>query len=151
MPTNVFFSPAVKSEQLLYEDLVIEGLRMYGQDVLYIPRATITTDEILNENYSRFNDAYKIEMYIAKTEGFEGEGTLLSKFGLELRDQATFVVASRRFEHLVHIDENELASDRPREGDLIYLPLTGSMFEIKFVEHEQPFYRLSNLPTFELQ
>ena len=76
-PTNVFFSPSVQSEQLLYEDLIIEGLRMYGQDVLYIPRVSISSDEILNEDYSRFNDAYQIEMYIANTEGFQGEGTLL--------------------------------------------------------------------------
>ena len=150
-PTNVFFSPAVRSEQMLYEDLVIEGLRMYGQDMLYIPRVSISSDEILNEEYSRFNDAYKIEMYIANTQGFEGEGTLLSKFGLEIRDQATFIVAKRRFEQLVQIDENDIAHLRPREGDLIFLPLTNSMFEIKFVEHENPFYRLSDLPIYELQ
>ena len=150
-PTNVFFSPAIQSEQLLYESLIIEGLRLYGQDVLYIPRVSISSDEILNEDYSRFNDAYQIEMYIANTEGFQGEGTLLSKFGLEIRDQATFIVAKRRFEFLVDIDDNAIASDRPREGDLIYLPLSNSMFEIKFVEHEQPFYRLSDLPIYELQ
>lgn len=150
-PTNVFFSPSVQSEQLLYEDLIIEGLRLYGQDMLYIPRVSISTDEILNEEYSRFNDAYKIEMYVANTQGFEGEGTLLSKFGLEIRDQATFIVAKRRFEQLVHIDENDIAHFRPREGDLIFLPLTNSMFEIKFVEHENPFYRLSDLPIYELQ
>jgi hypothetical protein len=150
-PTNVFFSPAVRTEQMLFEDLIIEGLRMYGQDVLYIPRVSISTDEILNEDYSRFNDAYQVEMYIANTQGFEGEGTLLSKFGLEIRDQATFIVARRRFNQLVEIDSNALASERPREGDLIYLPLSNSMFEIKFVEHEQPFYRLNDLPTYELQ
>src|SRR6056297_2411577 len=124
MPTNVFFSPAVRSEQLLYEDLIIEGLRMYGQDVLYIPRVAITTDEILNEEYSRFRDAYAVEMYIANTEGFEGEGNLLSKFGLEIRDQATFIVSRRRFQQLVDINVNALEEERPREGDLIYLPLS---------------------------
>jgi len=151
MPTNVFFSPSVRSEQYLYEDLIIEGLRLYGQDVLYIPRAAITTDEILNEEYSRFNDAYAVEMYIANTEGFEGEGNLLSKFGLEIRDQATFIVARRRFRQLVNVDQNALVVERPREGDLIYLPLSNALFEIKFVEHEQPFYRLSDLPIYELQ
>jgi len=150
-PTNVFFSPAVRTEQLLYEDLIIEGLRMYGQDVLYIPRSAITTDEILNEDYSQFELAYQVEMYIANTDGFEGDGNLLSKFGLEIRDQATFIVAKRRFRQLVEINQNALAAERPREGDLIYLPLSNSMFEIKFVEHEQPFYRLSDLPTYELQ
>ena len=151
MPTNVFFSPAVRSEQMLFEDLIIEGLRMYGQDVLYIPRNAITTDEILNEEYSQFNDAYAVEMYIANTEGFEGEGNLLSKFGLEIRDQATFIVARRRFRQLVDINVNSVKEERPREGDLIYLPLSNSLFQINFVEHEQPFYRLSNLPTYELQ
>jgi hypothetical protein len=92
-----------------------------------------------------------IEMYVANTEGFEGEGTLLSKFGLEIRDQATFILARRRFDQLVSIDDNKVASDRPREGDLIYLPLANSLFEIKFVEHEKPFYRLNDLPIYELQ
>jgi len=151
MPTNVFFSPSVQSEQFLYEDLIIEGLRIYGQDVLYIPRSEVSSDEILNEEYSRFRDAYAIEMYIANTEGFEGEGTLLSKFGLEIRDQATFIVARRRFQQLVDVDVNSLEDERPREGDLVYLPLANSLFEIKFVEHEQPFYRLSDLPIFELR
>jgi len=90
-------------------------------------------------------------MYIADTQGFEGEGTLLSKFGLEIRDQATFIVARRRFQQLVEVDVNSLEDERPREGDLIYLPLANSLFEIKFVEHEKPFYRLSDLPIYELR
>jgi hypothetical protein len=92
-----------------------------------------------------------IEMYVANTQGFEGEGTLLSKFGLEIRDQATFILARRRFDQLVSIDDNKVAYERPREGDLIYLPLANSLFEIKFVEHEKPFYRLNDLPIYELQ
>lgn len=151
MPTNVFFSPKVRTEQHLYEDIVIEALRMYGQDVFYIPRDTVTPDEILNEEYSKYASAYVVEMYVANTEGFEGDGNLLSKFGLEIRDQATFVVARRRFQQLVEIDANSIREERPREGDLIYLPLSKSLFEIKFVEHEKPFYQLSNLPTYELQ
>lgn len=151
MPTNLYFSPAVRTEQFLYEDLIIEGLRMYGQETYYIPRTAITTDEILNEEYSRFSASYMVEMYVANTEGFEGEGNLLSKFGLEIRDQATFILARRRFDQLVSIDTNKLAYERPREGDLIYLPLSKTLFEIKFVEHEKPFYRLSDLPIYELQ
>jgi len=151
MPTNLYFSPAVRTEQFLYEDLIIEGLRLYGQETYYIPRTAITTDEILNEEYSQFESSYMVEMYIANTEGFEGEGNLLSKFGLEIRDQATFVLARRRFDQLVNMDSNKVAFERPREGDLIYLPLSKSLFEIKFVEHEQPFYRLSDLPIYELQ
>jgi hypothetical protein len=90
-------------------------------------------------------------MYIANTQGFEGEGTLLSKFGLEIRDQATFVVSRKRFSELVEIEGNDLCEDRPREGDLIFLPLSNSLFQIKFVEHESPFYQINNLPTYELQ
>jgi hypothetical protein len=151
MPTNVFFSPKVRTEQMLYEDLIIESLKMYGQDVYYIPRETVTPDEILNEEYSKYARAYVIEMYISDTEGFGGEGNLYSKFGLEIRDQATFIVSRRQFSRLVSIDDNAIREERPREGDLIYLPLSKSIFEIKFVEHESPFYQLSNLPTYEMQ
>ena len=151
MPTNVFFSPNVRSEQNLYEDLIIESLRMYGQDIYYIPRETITPDEILNEEYSKYASAYMIEMYIANTDGFGGEGNLFTKFGLEIRDQATFVVSRRQFSRLVQIEQNAIREERPREGDLIYLPLSKSLFEIKFVEHESPFYQLSKLPIYELE
>lgn len=151
MPTNVFFSPKVRSEQMLYEDLVIESLRMYGQDVYYIPRETITPDEILNEEYSKYERAYMVEMYIANTDGFGGEGNLYTKFGLEIRDQATFIVSRRQFSRLVSIDDNAIREERPREGDLIYLPLSKGLFEIRFVEHESPFYQLSQLPVYEMQ
>ena len=151
MPTNVYFSHKNKAEQFLYEDLVIESLKMYGQDVMYIPRQSITVDELMNEDYARFVDAYNIEMYIENTEGFAGEGDLLGKFGLEVRDQATFIVSRRRWEQLVSIFNNNVTTDRPVEGDLLFLPLSNSMFEIKFVEHEQPFYQLSNLPTYKLE
>jgi len=149
--TNVYFSPKHRPEQHLYEDLVIESLKMYGQDVLYIPRQLIAQDEILNEDYSKFTDSYAIEMYIETVDGFAGEGDLLSKFGVEIRDQATFVVSRRRWEQLVGIWNNSINNVRPSEGDLIYLPLSNALFEIRFVEHEQPFYQLNNLPTYKLQ
>jgi len=151
MATNVYFSPKVKTEQNLYEDIVIESLKMYGQDVHYIPRQLITRDELLNEDYSKFTDAYTIEMYIETSEGFAGEGDLLGKFGVEIRDQATFVVARKRWENLVGFYNNSLNDQRPSEGDLVYLPLSKSLFEIRFVEHEQPFYQLNNLPTYKLE
>lgn len=151
MATNVYFSPKVKTEQNLYEDIVIESLKMYGQDVHYIPRQLITRDELLNEDYSKFTDAYTVEMYIETSEGFAGEGDLLGKFGVEIRDQATFVVAKKRWENLVGFYNNSLNDQRPSEGDLVYLPLSKSLFEIRFVEHEQPFYQLNNLPTYKLE
>ena len=93
MPRNVYFSQAVKSEQNLYEDLIIESLGIYGQDVYYIPRTIVNRDSILNEDpASTFDDAFLMEMYIENTEGFEGEGDLYSKFGLQIKDTATFIV-----------------------------------------------------------
>ena len=151
MATNVYFSPKVKTEQNLYEDLVIESLKMYGQDVIYIPRQLISRDEIMNEDYSKFTDGYTIEMYIETSEGFAGEGDLLGKFGVEIRDQATFVVSRKRWENLVGVYNNSINDTRPSEGDLVFLPLSKSLFEIRFVEHEQPFYQLNNLPTYKLE
>lgn len=151
MATNPYISQKVRSEQHLYEDLVIESLKFYGQDVYYIPREIVNKDKIFGDDIpSRFSDAYKIEMYIENTEGFDGEGDLFTKFGIELRDQATFVVARRRWKKLVgeNLAENNF---RPREGDIIYLPMSQSMFEVMKVETETPFYQLSNLPTFRLQ
>jgi hypothetical protein len=152
MATNVYFSQKVRSEQHLYEDIVIESLKMYGQDVYYLPRKVVSEDTILNEDIeSVFEDAYIVEMYISNIEGFEGDGDLLSKFGVEIRDQANFIVAKKRWNQYIGLDNNSVSSIRPNEGDLIYLPLSKSLFEIRFVEHESPFYQLSNLPTYTLQ
>ena len=152
MATNLYFSQKVKSEQNLYEDIVIESLKMYGQDVYYLPRDIVNKDPIFADDIpSRFNSAYKIEMYIDNPEGFDGEGDIFTKFGVELRDQATFVVARRRWDQTVKRHDNEITGVRPREGDLVYLTLSNTLFEIMHVEHEQPFYQLSNLPTYKLR
>jgi hypothetical protein len=152
MATNHYFSQKVKSEQNLYEDIIIESLKIYGQDVYYLPRDLVAEDKILGEDIqSRFNSAYKVEMYIENTEGFDGEGDLFTKFGVEIRDQATFIVARKRWSQTVARYDNEIQAIRPMEGDVIYLPLSNSMFQIMAVEHEQPFYQLSNLPTYKLR
>lgn len=153
MATNVYFSQKVKAEQDLYEDIVIESLKMYGQDVYYLPREVVNEDSILGEDIeSVFSDAYIIEMYIANVDGFEGDGNLLSKFGVEIRDQANFIVSKKRWNQYIGTrSSGTLGNIRPGEGDLIYLPLSKSLFEIRFVEHESPFYQLSNLPTYTLQ
>jgi len=152
MATNVYFSQRVKSEQNLYEDIIIESLKMYGQDIYYLPRDVISEDRILGEDIpSRFNSAYKIEMYIENTDGFDGEGDLFTKFGIEIRDQANFIVSRKRWKNTVSRYDNEIQSDRPREGDIIYLPLSNSMFQIMSVEHESPFYQISNLPTYKMR
>ena len=152
MATNLYFSQKVHSEQNLYEDIVIESLKMYGQDVYYLPRDIVNKDTILNEDVpSSFNSSHKIEMYIENVEGFDGEGDLFTKFGVEIRDQATFVVSRKRWEQTVKRYDAEINSVRPLEGDLIYLSMTNKLFEIMHVEHEQPFYQLSNLPTYKLR
>lgn len=151
MPRSVYFSQGTKNEINLYEDIVVEGLKTYGYDMLYIPRDIVNVDNIFQEDIqSQFNDAYSIEMYIENVSGFEGEGSILSKFGLEIRDSAEFIVARRSWEKFVGIQNNMVNSMRPREGDLVYLPLTKALFEIKFVEHEKPFYQVSDLPVYQL-
>lgn len=152
MATNPYFNQAVRTEQNLYEDIIIESLKMYGQDVYYLPRDIVNEDSILNEDVpSSFNSSHKIEMYIENTEGFDGEGDLFTKFGIQIRDAATFIVSRRRWEQTVRRYDTEIDSVRPVEGDLIYLPLTNKLFEIMHVEHEQPFYQISNLPTYKLR
>jgi len=151
MPTNPYFKQGVRSEQTVYEDIIIEALKMYGQDVYYLPREIINKDSVfLDDVPSRFGSAYKVEMYIENTEAFDGEGDLFTKFGIELRDQANFVVSRKRWKQLVG---NRLAENnfRPREGDLIYLTLSQSIFEIRRVETETPFFQLNQLPTFRMQ
>jgi len=149
---NLYFSDKVRSEQNLYEDIVIESLQMYGQDVYYLPRDLVGEDKIFGQDVpSRFNSSHKIEMYIENVEGFDGDGDILSKFGVEIRDQATFMVAKKRWNQIKANSNSGVTSLRPNEGDLIYLPLSKSLFEIRFVEHEQPFYQLSNLPVYKMQ
>lgn len=148
MPRNVYFSQAVRAEQNLYEDLIVESLKIYGQDVYYIPRTLVNRDTILNEDpASRFDDAYLMEAYIENVDGFEGEGDLYSKFGLEIRDEAQFVISRKVWNHAVGLKESK---DKPLEGDLLFLPMTNSFFEISYVEDDSPFFQLSNLPVYRL-
>ena len=145
MPTNTYFRNFdARNEQELLHSLVTESIQIYGHDVNYIPRTLVNEDTILGEDsISEYKDAYSIEMYIKSVDGFEGEGDLISKFGLEIRDQIVFSVARRAFEGLD-------IGVRPKEGDLIYFPLTEKLFQIMFVEHETPFYQTGALPTFDL-
>lgn len=149
MAINQYIRSNVKSEQDLYENLVIETLKTYGVEVYYIPRDIVNENKIFGDDIpSRFNSAYKVEMYIDNIEGFAGEGDIFSRFGVEIRDEATFVVARRRWRDAVKRYDNEISGERPREGDLIYLPMSKSLFQIQHVEHEDPFYQLQNVPLF---
>lgn len=152
MPTSVYFDTGTKREQRLYEDLVIEQLRAFGQDVFYLPRKIVNLDDIFGEDpLSSFNDAYMIEMYVENVEGYDGEKELMTKFGLDIQNEVTFVISKRRWEQLISLDQNLIEKSRPNEGDLIYFPITKSIFEIGFVDHDSPFYQLNDLPVFKLK
>ena len=151
MPTNVYFDTGTTSEQRLYEDLVIEQLKIYGQDVYYLPRKLANKDTIFGEDpASSFDDSYIIEMYVNNTDGFMGEQEIIKKFGLELRDDIKFTVSKLRWETLISNNSDLQNTTRPNEGDLVYFPTTKAFFEIQFVEHEQPFYQQSALPVYNL-
>lgn len=192
MSTNVYFNNfAYAREQDLVEDLTIEAIKIYGHDVKYLPRTRVNTDNLFGEDVlSKFDEAIDIEMYIKNVEGFEGEGDILSRFGLEIRDQITFTVARKRFDQAItspklmtqvgynlifESGDNNAPSrqyltgsqdteammlegddylntiNRPQEGDLIYFPMVGKIFEIKFVEHEQIFYQTGRLQTYDVR
>ena len=151
MPTNVYFDTGTTSEQRLYEDLIIEQLKIYGQDVYYLPRKLANKDSIFGEDpASSFDDSYIIEMYVDNTDGYMGENEIIKKFGLELRDDIKFTVSKLRWETLISNNSDLQNTLRPNEGDLVYFPTTKAFFEIQFVEHEQPFYQQSALPVYKL-
>jgi hypothetical protein len=148
--TNVFFNNFESyAEQTLIEDLIIESIRMYGHDLYYCPRKIESKDLVFNEDVlSTYNTAYLIEMYIKNVEGFEGEGDFLSKFNIQIRDEITFTLSQRVYNDSIGAEE---VNTRPREGDLIYFPLTQKVYVIKFVEHEAVFYQLGKLQTYDLR
>lgn len=150
MATNTFFNNyAQVQEQSLIDDLVIESIKQYGVDVIYISRAIKGRDVIFNEDdFPEYNETFEFETYVKNMEGFEGEGDFLSKFGLQIRDQLTLTVANRTFERHVTREVVELA--RPREGDLIYFPINEKIFEIKYVEHESIFYQMGQTQVFDM-
>lgn len=148
---NTYFSHGTQAEKNLYEDLIIEQLKIYGQDTYYLPREEITRDSVLGNSVDKFTDAYAIEMYVEDVNGFAGQGDLVGKFGLEVRDELTLVVARRTFEILVDNTSNTLSINRPREGDIIWLSRFKKFFQIDFVEDEDPMYQINDLPIFKLK
>ena len=152
MPTNVYFNTGSTAEQRLYENLIIEQLSVFGQDVYYLPRKLVNKDTLFGEDASSsFNDAYIIEMYLDNVEGYEGQKEMMTRFGIDMQDEATWVVSKRRFEELISTDQNLIVSSRPNEGDLIYFPDGKKLFEISFVDHDDPFYQLQNLPVYKMR
>lgn len=156
MATNVYFQSGIpggrSSEQLLVEDIIIECLKIYGFDTYYLPRQAVNEDEILGEdNLSEYTHAYPLEMYMQNVSGFEGDGDFMSKFGVEFKDTATFVVARRRWDEVVSRSGTAVLTTRPAEGDIIYFPITKAYFEIKRVEATDPFFQVGKLYVYKLE
>lgn len=152
MSKNVYFSQGTNSEQLMYEDIIIESLNIYGVELFYIPRTLIAKDEILGEDrLSEFNNSYPICMYFEQVDNFEGQGSYIQKFGLMIEQSATLVVARRSWDKLVGQYGQTILPNRPAEGDLIYFPLSKGLFEIKYVVHQDPFYQAGKLFVYKLQ
>ena len=136
-------------EQEILEDLVVESIRIYGQDMYYLPRRRNNFDGVYYEDsVSSFDTSYLMEIYIKSVEGFQGQGSFLSKFGLEIRDQAVFSIARRTFANEVTKEESDFI--RPREGDLIYFPLNSKCFEIKYVNDKPFFFQLGELQMYDV-
>ena len=158
MALNPFFLQGSQSEQRLIQSLINEQLQIYGVEVIYLPRTILSKDEILTEvQSSSFNDNYAIEAYVNTYDGYSGAGDIMTKFGVSLKDELTVTISKERFEDFISTfladmpaSEREVAT-RPCEGDLIFFPLGQRLFEIKFVEHEQPFYQLGKNYVYQLK
>ena len=162
MALNPYFLQGAQSEQRLTQDLINEHLKMFGVEVTYIPRKFVGTDNILNEvESSKFDDNFAIEAYVNTYEGYSGAGDVLTKFGMSLRDEVVLTISKERYEDFIApfmagLDDGTDDSivpltSRPKEGDLVYFPLGGRLFEVKFVEHEDPFYQLGKNYVYQLK
>ena len=168
---------SLATERSLYQNLVKEAIQIYGHDVYYVNRETVALDNILGEDaLSKYTNAEPIEMYVEDNTGFGGDKEIISQFGLENRNEITFVVSKERFQQMdsqINLEEGEGSialeagsidqsgyilqdiattdADRPQEGDLVYHPVFEKMFEISFVDHDEPFYQLDNNPVYKLR
>ena len=158
MALNPFFLQGSPSEQRLVQDLINEQLGIYGVEVTYIPRKFVNRQTIIEEvQQAKFDDNFSIEAYVNTYEGYGGQGDIMTKFGMSLRDELTLTISRERFEDFIGAfltalpDEEIIVDTRPREGDLVYFPLGQRLFEIKFVEHEEPFYQLGKNYVYQLK
>ena len=150
--TNLLKANGSAQEQTFIENLIVESIEIYGQDIYYMPRTYVNRDTILGEvENSRFAQALQVRAYVNNVEGWEGQGELLSKFGVRIEDKTTFVFSREKFTSAV--DDNAVLNveGRPNEGDLIWFPATKHLFEIQFVEAERPFYQLGKGFVWECQ
>ena len=150
MATNLYFNNYFSSqEQQLIDDLVTESIKQYGIDAYYLPRSAGVRSDVFRElQYTVFDKAIELEIYIKNIDGFSGDGKFLSKFGLEIRDSITFTISRTAFAREVGSNNYEI---RPNEGDLIYFPLNQKLFQIKFVNHEIVFYQLGSLQMYDVE
>ena len=156
MALNPHFLQGSRGEQRLIQSLVNEHLKIYGIDVTFIPRKFVNQSTIIEEvTASKFDDNFLIEAYVENYDGYAGAGDVLTKFGMSLRDEVTLVISKERFEEFIapfmDADDDIELSSRPREGDLVFFPLGQRLFEIKFVEHEEPFYQLGSNYVYKLK
>ena len=158
MALNPFFLQGSANEQRLIQELINEQLKIYGVEVTYIPRKFVRKETIIREvTSSKFDDNFALEAYVQNYEGYSGAGDILTKFGMNLKDELTLIISKERFEDFISPfleamnDDEIVLSSRPREGDIVYFPLGRRLFEIKFVEHEQPFYQLGKTYVYELK
>jgi len=149
MTVNPYFRRNKKGEQSLIESLTTEAIKIHGHEMVYIPREKVTEDLILGEEVSEFLDANRIEMYLENADGFEGDSEM-SRFGLDVKDSATFIVSRKRFMDVMGHHPDIQKNGRPREGDIIYFDYPYTMFEIKFVKHDNPFYPGGDRYSFKL-
>ena len=149
MATNPYFKKDYSGEQDVLEDLTIETIKTMGRDMFYIPRNILDMDSLFGEGKQvNYTDGVPLEMYIDSVSGFDGQGDIASKFGIEIKDNINLTISKKRFVQEVSVKFTEII--RPREGDLIYFPLAKAIFEINFVEHENPFYQFGKLFTYKL-
>lgn len=156
MAKNTYFRHGTRNEQILQQSLVDEFIKMFGQDILYIPRKLVRKDTVLNEEIiSEFNDSFLTYAYFENFEGFAGNGDILTKFGIRSTDEVTLSLSRQIFQDFIAVQmvgvEGIEVGSRPQEGDLIYFTLTDNLFEVKFVEHESPFYQFGSLYTYQLK
>lgn len=140
----------VTTEQNLVQDLVDEQIKLFGSDVFYIPRVHLKDKTLGEVIQSEFNQSYMIEMFLVNVEGFGAGAEFVSKFGLRITDEITFVVSRRRWEQSANPALNLAVDGRPNEGDLIYFPLTEDLYEVKYVERENPFFQLGKQYFYQL-
>ena len=156
MALNPFFLQGSQSEQRLVQSLINEQLKIYGVEVTYIPRKFVRKQTIIKEvQSSAFDDNFLLEAYLNTYEGYSGQGDIMTKFGVSLRDEVTLTISRERFEDFIspflESDEDYELASRPREGDIIFFPLGARLFEVKFVEHEEPFYQLGKNYVYQLK